>query len=116
MTDSLQEQFVAAYDKTKANAGKVGWHCDPPTDRHKPETLQEKNRASSFLMTVILKNPQAIADQIKKDHQSLMEQRRPENGQPDALKQEERKHPDCKLCCRRRRQIYRDRRCIRQSL
>ena len=83
-----------AYSDAKADAGEAGWRSDDPGDRQKLEQLRDRIRSSGYPLVEGLKNPKAIADQIKEDLWGLIERLFPEGEQPDALQKEERKHAD----------------------
>ena len=83
-----------AYSKPKADKGEPGWRSEAQADCQKLELLRSKIRSSGYPLVEGLKDPEAIAEQIKADLWSLIESRFPEGEQPDALAKEERKHTD----------------------
>ena len=83
-----------AWSNPKADAGEPGWRSDDPADRQKLELLRNRIRSSGYPLVEGLRDPQAIADQIKDDLWALIDRQFPEGEQPDALQKEARKHAD----------------------
>jgi nephrocystin-3 len=83
-----------AWSDPRAEAGEPGWRSDDSADRQKLELLRERIRSSGYPLMEGLKNPQAIADQIKADLWALIDRQFPESEHSDALQKEERKHAD----------------------
>ena len=68
------------------------WLAEGEEDRQRLQALKEQVRASRFPVVEGLSDPEAIASRIEADLWELIEERFPEQEQPDALKQENRKH------------------------
>ena len=68
------------------------WLAEGEEERQRLQALKEQVRASRFPVVEGLSDPEAIASRIEADLWELIEERFPEQEQPDALEQENRKH------------------------
>ena len=68
------------------------WLAEGEEERQRLQALKEQVRASRFPVVEGLPDPEAIASRIEDDLWELIEERFPEQEQPDALEQENRKH------------------------
>jgi hypothetical protein len=68
------------------------WLAEGEEERQRLQALKEQVRASRFPVVEGLPDPEAIASRIEADLWDLIEERFPEQEQPDALEQENRKH------------------------
>ena len=68
------------------------WLAEGEEERQRLHALKEQVRASRFPVVEGLPDPEAIASRIEDDLWELIEERFPEQEEPDALEQENRKH------------------------